>query len=196
MVFSSRERGEGRFSREKRGSVLSQREEYVLELSVLEWDPLVSGKDRLHLRAAELEDTTILAELMLAAYHGTTDDEGETLEEAIEEVDAYLAGDRGGEALLRESRLAFVGPLLVGACLLAEWEERQVPLVAYVMTRKEWKRRQIARQVLGASLLALTGQDYHEIRAVITKGNIPSERLFESMGFQKDHKKLCSPLYH
>lgn len=159
----------------------------MLDLSVLEWEPLASEVDRLHLRAAELEDTTILAELMLAAYHGTTDDEGETLEESVEEVEAYLAGDCGGEALLQESRLAFAGPLLVGACLLAEWEERQVPFVAYVMTRKEWKKRYIARQVLQASLLALTGQDYQEIRAVITKGNTPSERLFESMGFRKDN---------
>ena len=94
-------------------------------------------------------------------------------------------GDRGGQPLLEESRLAFAGDQLVGACLTGMWDERQSTLISYIMTRAEWKNRGVARLVLGAVLQALKEQGYPEVRAAITVGNVPSERLFARMGFQK-----------
>jgi hypothetical protein len=55
------------------------------------------------------------------------------------EIQAYLAGQRGGQPLLNLSCLAFAGPQLVSACLAGDWQERQQPIIAYVMTRAEWK---------------------------------------------------------
>lgn len=162
-----------------------ERHEYSTDLA--EFDPcsLPMAAIDLQLRAIRSTDSNAIAELMVEAYRGTIDDEGETLEDAIGEVNAYLAGERGGRSLLNDSRLAFAGPLLVGACLAADWHERQLPLIVYVMTCVKWKNRGVGKQMLWAVLQALREQGHLEVRAVITEGNTPSERLFGRMGFQR-----------
>jgi RimJ/RimL family protein N-acetyltransferase len=81
--------------------------------------------------------------------------------------------------------LAFAGPQLVSACLAGYWDERQQPMIAYVMTRAEWKTRGVGQQVLWAVLQALREEGHREVRAVITEGNVPSERLFGRIGFHR-----------
>lgn len=158
---------------------------YGLALSdFVRQSPTVNDTDLL-LREAVPEDLNALAELMIESYRGTIDDDGETLEDAIAEVQAYISGKRGGGALFHASRLAFAGSQLVGACLAAEWHERQSPLIAYVMTHRAWKNQGVGTQMLRAVIQALHEQGYHQVWAVITNGNVPSERLFEHMGFQK-----------
>jgi L-amino acid N-acyltransferase YncA len=159
--------------------------EYYRLLSDLDPREALSPDGRLSVRPAVPADSGALAALMIAAYRGTIDYDGETVEEALQEVEAYLAGERGGPPLLDVSRLAFAGPQLVGACLAGEWEERQLPLISYVMTRAEWKKQAVAGRLLWAVLQALRERGYREARAVITEGNIPSERLFGRLGFQK-----------
>jgi RimJ/RimL family protein N-acetyltransferase len=139
----------------------------------------------LQLRAAQPTDTQVLAELMLDAYRGTIDYDDETLDDAVGEIQAYLAGERGGQPLLSVSRLAFEGSVLVSACLAADWHERQGPAIAYVMTRAGWKNLGVAQQVLCAVLQALCEQGHRQAWAVITEGNTPSERLFGRLGFQR-----------
>ena len=147
--------------------------------------PLAFRRGSLRLRAPQVADAPALAELMIEAFRGTIDGEGETLETAVAEVRAYLGSERGGPPLLPVSRLAFVEARLVGACLASEWSVRRVPLIAYVMTHFEWKQRGVGKHVLGAVLQALRAQGHHEVRAVITEGNTASERLFDQMGFQR-----------
>ena len=161
------------------------RHEYFLDLSDLNQHIGAASTSHLPLRAPQTSDTDAMAELMLEAYRGTIDYEGETLDEAVAEVKAYLAGERGGRPLLEVSRLAFDGERLAGACLAAEWHERQTALISYVMTHREWKRRGVGRQVLRAVLTALRAQDYRQVYAAITEGNIFSEQLFAQMGFQR-----------
>jgi ribosomal protein S18 acetylase RimI-like enzyme len=105
---------------------------------------------------------------MIEAYRGTIDYDDETVEDALGEVQTYLAGGRGGRPLLDDSRLAFAGPHLVGACLAGEW-----------------KNRGVGEQLLRAVLSALREQGHQEVRAVITEDNVPSERLLGRIGFQK-----------
>ena len=159
--------------------------QYFLDLADFDQQLGDAASSHLQLRAPQTSDTDAMAELMLEAYRGTIDYEGETLVEAIAEVKAYLAGERGGRPLLEVSRLAFDGERLAGACLAAEWHERQTALISYVMTHGEWKRRGVGRQVLRAVLTALRAQDYRQVYAAITEGNIFSERLFGRMGFRR-----------
>ncbi len=164
---------------------MTKRYEYFLDLSVFEQISPPMTVAPLQLREVQPTDVNALADLMIESYRGTIDYDGEGSEEAINEIQAYLAGERGGPPLLNESRLVFAGPLLVGACLAAEWYERQLPLIAYVMIRAEWKNQGVSKQVLWEVLQALRKQGHCEVRAVITEGNTPSERLFNHMGFQK-----------
>ncbi len=164
---------------------MEESHEYFLKLSDFRSLSLSEATESLVLRPAQLTDMPALAELMIDAYRGTIDYDGETVEDALDEVEAYLAGERGGRPLLEESRLAFAGDDLVGACLTGLWDERQSTLITYIMTRAEWKGQGVAGYLLGAVLQALKEKGYLEVRAAITVGNVPSERLFARMGFQK-----------
>lgn len=162
---------------------MRKRHEYALDLPDVEGRSQSVPVTRLELRPALPTDANALAELMFEAYRGTIDYDGEDLDDATREVNAYLASERGGQPLLTESRLAFDGNHLVGACLVAQWQERQTPLIAYIMTHAKWKNQGLGKQMLSAVLEALRQRGYEQVRAVITEGNRPSERLFGRMGF-------------
>jgi RimJ/RimL family protein N-acetyltransferase len=164
---------------------MANRYEYWLDLADFQpLDPRVAESEFI-VRPPQPADSEALAELMIAAYRGTIDYDGETLQDALGEIQAYLAGERGGQPLLGLSRLALMDDQLAAACLVAEWQAKNQPIITYVMTHAEWKNRQLARRLLQEVLQALHSQDYQAVWAVITDGNIPSERLFFRMGFQR-----------
>lgn len=139
-------------------------------------------------------DTQALADLMFDSYRGTIDYHGETLDDAIDEVQAYFAGQRGGAPQPHCSWLCFDQETLVAACLVVFWDEQKLPLIAYVMTRAEWKSKGLGSAVLQQALYSLTEHGHREVRAVITEGNTPSERIFRRAGFERIAKgnKGCS----
>jgi GNAT superfamily N-acetyltransferase len=112
------------------------------------------------------DDLEALAELMLSAYRGTIDDDGETLEDAIREVRSFF----DGAPLLEASLVAEDRAGLRSACLVSRYDGS--PLVAYVMTRPGSKGRGHAGRLL-------------RVLAAITDGNTPSERLFRRLGFTR-----------
>jgi len=164
---------------------MSKRYEYTLRFPDFAPSKASRVDDELELRPVQTADAPAIADLMIDAYRGTIDYDGETLEDALAEVHAFLAGERGGQPWLTISCLAFVDDRLVGACLVGEWSERQLPLIAYVLVRADWKRRGVGRQMLSSVLNILKEKGFLEVRAVITEGNKPSENLFQQMGFQK-----------
>jgi len=164
---------------------MDDRTEYVLDLATLAVRPDPSAAPVVQTRSARQEDLNALAELMIEAYRGTIDYSGESLAEAVQEVQAFLTGQRGGKALLEASQLSLVDGQLVAACLVAEWDLRSQPLIAYVMTAAHWKKQGLARRVLLATLSALKNAGHHHVRAIITNGNIASEKLFMAIGFEK-----------
>lgn len=164
---------------------MSKRYEYTLRLQNLAPSNKSQVNDAFELRPVKAADAPALADLMIDAYRGTIDYDGETLEDALAEVHAYLAGERGGQPWLTISCLAFEDDRLVGACLIGEWSERQLPIIAYILVRAESKRLGIGRQMLSNVLKVLKENGFPEVRAVITEGNEPSENLFHKLGFQK-----------
>lgn len=164
---------------------MSRRYEYTLLLPDFVPSNASQVDDALELRPAQVANASAMADLMLDAYRGTIDDDGETIEDALAEVQAYLAGRRGGQPWLTISCLAFADDRLVGACLVGEWSERQLPIIAYLLVRAEWKRRGVGRQMLSTVLNVLKEKGSPEVRAVITQGNEPSENLFHQLGFQR-----------
>lgn len=127
-------------------------------------------------------DTPALAELMIDAYRGTIDYDGETVEQAVTEVESYFAGETA-EPLPICSRLYFRGEQLAAACLVSWWPARSAPLIAYVMTAAADKGQGLGALVVREALQALAMDGYEEVYAVITQGNTPSEKLFARLGF-------------
>lgn len=121
-------------------------------------------------------DTDALAGLMLDAYVGTIDYDGENIDDARAEIEEYLAAD----PILTCSRVIEIGDSMVAASLVARWED--YPLIAYVMTSSSSKGQGLARAALLSTLDCLARTTDLEVFAFITEGNTASERLFLGLG--------------
>jgi ribosomal protein S18 acetylase RimI-like enzyme len=132
-------------------------------------------------RRVERSDAAALGELMLAAYRGTVDDEGETLEEAVGEVEQVLDGSYGPFA----SDASFVaerGDGLAGGSLVAVWESH--PLLLYLVVRPEAKRRGVGTSLLIETGNALLAAGYPELDLFVTEANEPAVALYRKLGFR------------
>ena len=132
-------------------------------------------------RRVRRSDATALAELMLAAYRGTVDDEGETLEDAVAEVEQVLDGSYGPFA----SDASFVAERddgLVGASLVAIAEPR--PLLLYLIVRPDAKRRGIGTALLVQTGNALAAAGHRELDLFVTEPNEPAVTLYRKFGFE------------
>jgi GNAT superfamily N-acetyltransferase len=130
------------------------------------------------LRAPTIVDRGRLAELMLEAYRGTIDYEGETLVEALAEVDAWFASSG---RLIEDSRVAVEGAEIVSAILLSPNDG--MPLVAYLYTGAAWKGRGLAEGLLRSVMASLAATGHERIHLWVTAGNGPAERIYERLGF-------------
>jgi L-amino acid N-acyltransferase YncA len=158
------------------------RYEYLCKLSAV---PSVSTSiDALPgvVRHPVIDDAEKLAALMLDAYRDTIDYDGETLDDARSEINSYLR-QQNNPPLLACSWLCAEHEQLLAASLVCYWSERAAPLIAYVMTRAAYKQQALGRRLVQHSLLSLHQAGYAEVWAVITAGNIPSERLFDRLHF-------------
>ena len=133
-------------------------------------------------RPVEAKDTHPLAELILAAYRGTVDDEGEGPPEALAAIQGFFEEDPG-PPILSCSYVIDRNGTLFSACLISLW--KQNPIITAIMTHPEHKRQGLGLRVLLTCLHALQHQQYSSVLAFITNGNLPSEKLFAHIGFQE-----------
>ena len=122
-------------------------------------------------------DSRGLARLMLEAYIGTIDYDGEDLDDAVREVRSYF---ESGHPLLDRSYLVESESAIVSAVLVSLSEG--IPFIGYVMTAPDHKNLGLGRLVTTASLVALAQDGYEKIVFYITEGNLPSEALFTAVG--------------
>jgi RimJ/RimL family protein N-acetyltransferase len=169
-----------------------KRHEYILELNKSPWrvkPPKVPGA---RIRADLAANPSALAQLMFSAYRGTIDYDGESLDDARAEIDQYL-NNSDLRPLLICSWLFHASGLLVSACLVSWWASRRSPIIGYTITHPDWKNRGIAAELLQETLQSLSEHNYTQVRAVITEGNIPSERLFARAGFTRAYPENVLP---
>lgn len=127
------------------------------------------------------DDIPSLAQLVIDAYRGTIDDEGETLEEALQAIQDVFAGTSG--RLLNACSFAIDEQGQVQACTIVTlWHEQ--PLLAYVMTHPAAQGRGMGRFLIQKSIESLLAQGYHELSLFVTKGNLPAQHLYETLGFE------------
>lgn len=148
---------------------------YVIELVN---DPVASPwlDFDVELRRPQKGDLTDLAELMLDAYRGTIDYDGESIDEAESEVSDYFASSPMEEA----SYVATVEGSIAGAILVSTWQ--QEPLISYVMTRPEYKNQGLGTLLLSEAMSTLRQSGNDRVHAFITDGNTPSVALFRGAG--------------
>jgi len=127
------------------------------------------------------EEREPLARLMLAAYRGATDDEGETIAEALQEVDNVLvSADR--PFIPEASFVIAVDAALASASLISLF--RGAPLVTHIMTHPNYKRRGLGISALLSSANVLREQGWSSLSLYVTDSNAPALALYRKLGFQ------------
>ncbi|MEM7325382.1 MAG: GNAT family N-acetyltransferase [Actinomycetota bacterium] len=129
-------------------------------------------------RAAREVSRDRLAALLLQAYRGTVDDEGETHDDAVDAVDHYL-----GVALADHANVLVDGDTPVALCCVSIVDG--VHYIDPILVTPDRKRTGIGRGFVCWSLHRLRAAGVDEVGAAITDGNIPSERLFTGLGFTR-----------
>lgn len=152
---------------------------YVLDLSAPQFaaapDTSDIGSDVV-IRPIVAADAEGLAELLLEAYRGTIDYEGEEIDEAREAIAEFLAD----APMLGASMIAFVENAAASAVLVMSLDG--CPFISYVISHPTHKRTGLARRVVTAACHELVGSGEVEVRFFITDGNVASEALFGTLG--------------
>jgi len=125
-------------------------------------------------------DTQALGQLMALAYRGTIDDAGETLDDALKEVQAMIGG-KYGPLLAACSFLIEADGQAIAACLISLWQ--QAPLVADLITHPSWKNQGLGTFLLRKSMQALWSEGYKELYLFVTLGNAGAQHIYEKLGF-------------
>ena len=126
------------------------------------------------------QDAEALAHLLHAAYRGTVDDEGETLDDTRGVVAQLMAGEFG-DWLASASEVVERDDAIVAATLLTLW--RDGPLVAFTATLPAYQRQGLARAGLQRAFNRLAAGDEPWLRLVVTEGNTRALALYDSLGF-------------
>src|SRR5688572_6020962 len=101
--------------------------EYAVELKNFDHSMVPDLSGEIIWRNPTAADKQILAELMFTSYLGTIDYAGETVEDALKEVESYFS-ERSDQTWLGYSWLAFLENKLAAACLVEFWQDRNAPL--------------------------------------------------------------------
>ncbi|MGE3802940.1 MAG: N-acetyltransferase family protein [Candidatus Kapaibacterium sp.] len=156
---------------------------YGIKLESAQILPTVSPPNSILVRSPDPTDRDSLITLIRSAYTGTIDGENGQIVDHEMEIDNYLKGEYG-EPLFHLSRVAVdVAERTVSAVLSTRWGRRRLPLIAFVMTEPGTQGKRVAGYLLRDVVNQMKTAGETEIHAVVTVGNLPSERLFEGSGF-------------
>lgn len=132
-------------------------------------------------RSISPADAAALGRLMVEAYQGTIDYDGETVEQATEEVSGMLGG-KYGAFLPSASFIVEDEGQPVSACLISLWED--APLITVVMTRPDYKGQGLGTFLVRQSINALHAEGYKTLYLFVTVGNEDAQHIYEKLGFE------------
>ena len=131
-------------------------------------------------RHPRYDDQLELRHVMLDAYRGGFDDPDVTLDDTRASVHKFFEGGFA-EPLLECSFVALDGAGIVAVTLVCLDEGR--PLLARAYTVPAWQNRGLARALIQLCMNALLNRGESELTLLVKAGNVPAERLYDSMGF-------------
>jgi hypothetical protein len=129
-----------------------------------------------------LDDIPALGALFFTAFFETIDDAGQTQAQYASKA-ASILGGRYGEWIQEASWTIEQMGELRSACLVSNYEPYGCPVIAVVATAPAIKRSGDGGTLLDAALASLAALGHRECCAMITVGNLASERLFLGRGF-------------
>jgi RimJ/RimL family protein N-acetyltransferase len=153
--------------------VTRTRSEYRLSPIVVA--PAQSSLDARHPIEA---DRDAVAQLLLDAYRGTIDDEGEDLDDAYAAIDQYFAHIERPHSfiVLDEATIAAFSFVVI---------VNEIHYIDPVVVAPVRQRRGLGRAAVGLCLASLGEAGISDVGATITDGNTASEQLFARLGFRR-----------
>jgi ribosomal protein S18 acetylase RimI-like enzyme len=150
-----------------------------MQLALAEQAPSCSWRPR----AIRADDVPALGPLLLAAYRGTVDDEGESESDASAEVGHVMDGEYG-QFLPDCSFVVVVDEegRPIGASMVTLFESE--PVLAYIVVDPAVKRRGVGTSLVAASGNALLSAGYSTMDLFVTEANEPAANLYRKLGFQ------------
>jgi ribosomal protein S18 acetylase RimI-like enzyme len=128
-------------------------------------------------------DARVLGELLHAAYRGTVDDEGESVEDAVGEAGRTLDGAYG-PVLWACSRIVVGEAEGVGlAAAVVTHAPELGALLAFSVTRPEVQRRGFAAALIQRALSEAHALGHERLSLVVTEANTPALALYRKLGF-------------
>ncbi len=129
-----------------------------------------------------LHTTTVqqLGEAFYSAYLNTIDYEGETVEQAVAEVEKVLTGGYGPVIEAASGYLTINGVVAAAVFVTDRGSRAFIP---YIFTRSKCKNRGLARQLLINAINKLKHTEYNQIELYVTSGNVYAEQLYQGIGF-------------
>lgn len=131
------------------------------------------------------DDLPALGHLMWAAYQGTVDYTGESVEDAAQEVTKTFTGGYG-VYLAQHSSVVERESTLVSAALVTRRDGR--PWLAFAMTAPHWKRQGLARATIVQVMQDLSAAGETELQLALHAKNQPARALYLSLGFTERHR--------
>lgn len=131
-------------------------------------------------RHPDVGDAETFGALLLDAYHGTIDYEGEDLAESIEAAKSFMSGEDftplwdASFALMDDGRMKAIS-------FVADSDD--MPLLVVTATEKAAKRTGLASQLIELSLDALHRMGKPTLLLWVTCSNTPAIKAYEKLGF-------------
>ncbi len=142
-------------------------------------------------RAITGRDATLLGALMYDAYHDTIDDEGETSEETVAEIEGVFNG-KYGPLLDTCSLLVEEEGRALGATIITDWTDERIgqkqPLLAFLMTHPDASGQGLGTFLLSTSINALLARGESELVLFVTVGNSAAQHVYQKLGFEVEEE--------
>lgn len=135
------------------------------------------------LKPIKQQDITKVAATMLEAYEGTVDQQEETLQEAILEVEKII-NDGYNPFIAEASYWIEMNDETAAVICINLWNEK--PLITEIYTGKKFLHQGMASTLIRASMNKLNRMGYGELALNVTVENSSALHLYEKLGFVKE----------
>ncbi|WP_424412002.1 N-acetyltransferase family protein [Paenisporosarcina sp.] len=135
------------------------------------------------LKSITQQDITKVAATMLEAYEGTVDQQEETLQEAILEVEKII-NDGYGPFIAEASYWIEMNDEAAAVICINLWNKK--PLITEIYTGKKFLHQGMASTLIRASMDRLTRMGYDELALNVTAENSNALQLYEKLGFVQE----------
>lgn len=129
------------------------------------------------------KDITKIAAAMFEAYEGTVDQQEETVEEAILEVEKII-NDGYGPFIAEASYWIEMEDEAAAVICINLWDEK--PLITEIYTGKKFLHQGMASTLIRKSMDTLNHMGYDEIILNVTAENSNALHLYEKLGFKQE----------